>query len=168
MVYSINTVLECQCYIGYWDCWCPLMAFRNQSLHKLLQEWKQAAMISREEYDQNLAQSQEHYHKNQLRHCFSHWHDLLLTERTVTAANHKLVRYVCWLWQLSLCSQIIWNENHIYFQCMKFFITLCQKKIRWDETVFIVFIAWVVYMLMVMFYSFLYNSGKFNLISSVL
>lgn len=168
MVYSINTVLKCQCYIGYWDCWSPLLAFRNQSLHKLLQEWKQAAMISREEYDQNLAQSQEHYHKNQLRHCFSLWHDLLLTERTVTAANHKLVRYVYWLWQLSLCSQIIWNENHIYFQCMKFFITLCQKKIRWDETVFIVLIVWVVYMLMVMFYSLLYNSGKFNLISSVL
>lgn len=134
MVYSINTVLKYQCYIGYWDCWSPLLAFRNQSLHKLLQEWKQAAMISREEYDQNLAQSQEHYHKNQLRHCFSHWHDLLLTERTVTAANHKLVRYVSWLWQLSLCSQIIWNENHIYF-AWNFLPLYVKKKIRWDETV---------------------------------
>lgn len=151
MVYStcINTVLKCQCYIGYWDCWSPLLAFRNQSLHKLLQEWKQAAMISREEYDQNLAQSQEHYHKNQLRHCFSHWHDLLLTERTVTAANHKLVRYVCWLWQLSLCSQIIWNENHIYFTWN--FLSLYVKRKSDEMKLFIVFIAWVVYMLMAMF-----------------
>lgn len=167
MVYSIITVLKCQCYIGYWDCWSPLLAFRNQSLHKLLQEWKQAAMISREEYDQNLAQSQEHYHKNQLRHCFSHWHDLLLTERTVTAANHKLVRYVCWLWQLSLCSQIIWNENHIYFAWN--FLSLYVKR-KSDEmklcslcSLYELFICWWLCL-----YSLLYNSGKFNLISSVL
>uniref|UniRef100_K1R776 Sfi1 spindle body domain-containing protein n=1 Tax=Magallana gigas TaxID=29159 RepID=K1R776_MAGGI len=85
--------------------------FRNQSLHKLLQEWKQAAMISREEYDQNLAQSQEHYHKNQLRHCFSHWHDLLLTERTVTAANHKLVRNAFVIWKTSWEHQVHYREE---------------------------------------------------------
>ncbi|XP_065934156.1 uncharacterized protein [Magallana gigas] len=84
---------------------------RNQSLHKLLQEWKQAAMISREEYDQNLAQSQEHYHKNQLRHCFSHWHDLLLTERTVTAANHKLVRNAFVIWKTSWEHQVHYREE---------------------------------------------------------
>lgn len=66
--------------------------FRNHSLNKMLHEWRRAAAISREEYDQSLAQSQEHYQRNQLRHCFSNWHDLYLTERAMTATNQKLTR----------------------------------------------------------------------------
>lgn len=134
-----HCVISSPCYFGHWDYWSALLVSRNQSLHKLLQEWKQAAMISREEYDQNLAQSQEHYHRNQLRHCFSHWHDLLLTERTVTAANHKLVRSVCW--QPSLCvksDEIKTSLSLVYFMYGKVsksniihisFIFLLQKCI---------------------------------------
>jgi hypothetical protein len=66
--------------------------FRNRSLHRMLKDWKQGAVISREEYEMSLVQSREHWKKNQLQHCFIHWHDLLLTERAILSANNKLVR----------------------------------------------------------------------------
>ncbi|XP_056013251.1 uncharacterized protein LOC125646673 isoform X4 [Ostrea edulis] len=84
---------------------------RNQSLHMVLQNWKQGALISREEHEMNLVQSQEHWKKNQLQHCFVHWHDLLLTERAILSANHKLTRNAFIIWKTSWEHQVHYREE---------------------------------------------------------
>lgn len=89
--------------------------FRNQSLHMVLQNWKQGALISREEHEMNLVQSQEHWKKNQLQHCFVHWHDLLLTERAILSANHKLTRSVRGIYPNSINSSGR-SEAYIHIQ----------------------------------------------------
>ncbi|XP_078337058.1 uncharacterized protein LOC111134265 isoform X6 [Crassostrea virginica] len=85
--------------------------YKNHSLNKMLHEWRRAAAISREEYDQSLAQSQEHYQRNQLRHCFSNWHDLYLTERAMTATNQKLTRNAFIIWKTSWQHQVHYREE---------------------------------------------------------
>ncbi|XP_062597363.1 uncharacterized protein LOC134258788 [Saccostrea cucullata] len=84
---------------------------RDHFLQKLLLEWKQAASVSRKEYERNLVLSQEHWVKNQLQRRFQHWHDLLLTERAIKAGNQKLVRNAFIIWSTSWQHQVRYREE---------------------------------------------------------